>query len=153
MGILGTWVPYERGLQLCQEYNVVHLLQPILEYQATKTSPPLAPKHITAASNRPRKPREPRPPGSTPVGTPKMKKTKIDIAAQILPKPMDLNVGLPEIGYTPFEEGDTGTVPSGTEGDEDAVEDMTGTSDDGGEGTICFFFHQFLILLITKIRT
>ncbi|KAK3822161.1 MAG: hypothetical protein JOS17DRAFT_687932 [Linnemannia elongata] len=57
----GTWVPYERGLQLCQEYNVVHLLQPILEYQATKTSPPLAPKHITAASNRPRKPREPRP--------------------------------------------------------------------------------------------
>lgn len=82
-----------------------------------------------------------------------MKKTKIDIAAQILPKPMDLNVGLPEIGYTPFEEGDTGTVPSGTEGDEDAVEDMTGTSDDGGEGTICFFFHQFLILLITKIRT
>ncbi|KAK5815564.1 apses-domain-containing protein [Linnemannia elongata] len=105
----GTWVPYERGLQLCQEYNVVHLLQPILEYQATKTSPPLAPKHITAASNRPRKPREPRPPGSTPVGTPKMKKTKIDIAAQILPKPMDLNVGLPEIGYTPFEEGDTGT--------------------------------------------
>ncbi|KAF9138817.1 hypothetical protein BGX30_008724 [Mortierella sp. GBA39] len=129
----GTWVPYERGLQLCQEYNVVHLLQPILEYQATKTSPPLAPKHITAASNRPRKPREPRPVGSTPVGTPKMKKSKIDIAAQILPKPMDLIIGLPEETSTPFEEGDTGTALSGTEGDEDAAEDMTGTSDDGGE--------------------
>ncbi|KAF9538949.1 hypothetical protein EC957_006009 [Mortierella hygrophila] len=129
----GTWVPYERGLQLCQEYNVVYLLQPILEYQATKTSPPLAPKHITAASNRPRKPREPRPVGSTPVGTPKMKKSKIDIAAQILPKPMDLIIGLPEETSTPFEEGDTGTALSGTEGDEDAAEDMTGTSDDGGE--------------------
>lgn len=132
--IIGTWVPYERGLQLCQEYNVVQLLQPILEYQATKTSPPLAPKHITAASNRPRKPREPRLPGSTPVGTPKMKKSKIDVTAQILPKPMDVNVGLVEEASTPFEEGDTMTAASGTESDEDADKDMTGTSEDGGEG-------------------
>ncbi|ORZ19253.1 hypothetical protein BCR41DRAFT_304020 [Lobosporangium transversale] len=56
----GTWVPFERGLQLCQEYNVIQLLQPLLDYQATQASPPLAPKHVTAASNRPRKPREPR---------------------------------------------------------------------------------------------
>lgn len=69
-----------------------------------------------------------------------MKKSKIDIAAQILPKPMDLNVELPEERSTPFEEGDTGTAPSGTEGDEDADEDMTGTSDDGGEGKSCSFF-------------
>ncbi|KAI8597556.1 apses-domain-containing protein [Dissophora ornata] len=65
----GTWVPYDRGVQLCQEYNVLHLLQPLLEYQFSKiNSPPLAPKHITAASNKPRKPREPKVPG-----TPKMK--------------------------------------------------------------------------------
>ena len=84
------------------------------------------------------------------MGTPKMKKSKIDIAAQILPKPMDLNIGLPEESSTPFEEGDTGTAPSGTEGDEDADEDMTGTSDDGGEGTSCCF-HLFLTLFIGKI--
>ncbi|KAF9130251.1 hypothetical protein BGW39_003301 [Mortierella sp. 14UC] len=128
----GTWVPYERGLQLCQEYNVVHLLQPILEYQATKTSPPLAPKHITAASNRPRKAREPRPAGPTPVGTPKMRKSKLD-AAQIMPKPLEADMGAVEDTSTPFEEGDVATVASGTEADEDADEDMSGASDDGGE--------------------
>ncbi|KAK3841145.1 MAG: apses-domain-containing protein [Linnemannia gamsii] len=81
----GTWVPYERGLQLCQEYNVVHLLQPILEYQATKTSPPLAPKHITAASNRPRKPREPREPrpaGLTPSRTPSPGRSHDDFSSE-----------------------------------------------------------------------
>ncbi|KAF9199200.1 hypothetical protein BGZ49_010716 [Haplosporangium sp. Z 27] len=68
----GTWVPYERGLQLCQEYNVLHILRPLLEYQSSKVnSPPLAPKHVTAASLKPRKPREPR----NPVVT-KIKKAK-----------------------------------------------------------------------------
>ncbi|KAF8924344.1 hypothetical protein BGZ58_001896 [Dissophora ornata] len=79
----GTWVPYDRGVQLCQEYNVLHLLQPLLEYQFSKiNSPPLAPKHITAASNKPRKPREPKVPG-----TPKMKKSKLKGSTQLLPKP------------------------------------------------------------------
>ncbi|KAF8984117.1 hypothetical protein BGZ52_013158 [Haplosporangium bisporale] len=60
----GTWVPFARGVLLCEEYNVKHLLRPLLEYQATSSSPPLAPKHITAATNRPRKPREPRKAGT-----------------------------------------------------------------------------------------
>ncbi|KAF9194669.1 hypothetical protein BGZ51_008600 [Haplosporangium sp. Z 767] len=61
----GTWVPYDRGLKLCEEYDVLELLKPLLEYQFSKTSsPPLAPKHLTAASSRPRKPREPRASGT-----------------------------------------------------------------------------------------
>ncbi|KAK3843643.1 MAG: hypothetical protein J3R72DRAFT_366752 [Linnemannia gamsii] len=56
----GTWVPYERGVQLCQEYNVMDILQPLLGYQVRASSPPQAPKHVTAATNRPRKPKEPR---------------------------------------------------------------------------------------------
>ncbi|KAK3838541.1 MAG: hypothetical protein JOS17DRAFT_679354 [Linnemannia elongata] len=56
----GTWVPYERGVQLCQEYNVMDVLQPLLGYEIRANSPPLAPKHVTAATNRPRKPKEPR---------------------------------------------------------------------------------------------
>ncbi|KAF9148506.1 hypothetical protein BG015_009746 [Linnemannia schmuckeri] len=67
----GTWVPYERGVQLCQEYNVMDVLQPLLGYQIRANSPPLAPKHVTAATNRPRKPKEPRVPGA-----PKIKKPK-----------------------------------------------------------------------------
>ncbi|KAG0366029.1 hypothetical protein BC939DRAFT_505006 [Gamsiella multidivaricata] len=79
----GTWVPYDRGVQLCQEYNVLQLLQPLLEYQFSKiNSPPLAPKHVTAATNRPRKPREPKAPGKS-----RMKKSKSKGAAHLLPKP------------------------------------------------------------------
>jgi hypothetical protein len=63
-----------------------------------------------------------------------MKKSKFDVTAQILPKPMDVNVGLAEEASTPFEEGDTVIAASETEADEDADEDMTGTSEDGGEG-------------------
>ncbi|KAF9929386.1 hypothetical protein FBU30_001590 [Linnemannia zychae] len=131
----GTWVPYERGLQLCQEYGVVNLLQPILEYQATKTSPPLAPKHITAASNRPRKPREPRPSGSTPIGTPKMKKAKFDRTSQILPKQMDYDDGHPENGSMLYEDGDAGGAHSGTD-DEDEDDTSTGSSDDSEDSDI-----------------
>ncbi|GJJ68786.1 transcription factor MBP1 [Entomortierella parvispora] len=59
----GTWVPYARGVQLCQEYHVLDLLQPLLDYETSKTSsPPLAPKHITAATGKPRKLKEPREP-------------------------------------------------------------------------------------------
>ena len=58
-------MPFERGLLLCQEYNVLDLLKPLLEYQSKASSPPLAPKHITAASFKPRKVREPRPPKGT----------------------------------------------------------------------------------------
>ncbi|KAF9426970.1 hypothetical protein BGZ94_005718 [Podila epigama] len=48
----GTWVPFERGLSLCKEYNVDKMLQPLLDYSMAEKSPPLAPKHITAASFR-----------------------------------------------------------------------------------------------------
>lgn len=57
---LGTWVPFERGVALARQYKVDHILKPIFDYTAGDTSPPLAPKHITAAHTRPRKPREPR---------------------------------------------------------------------------------------------
>ncbi|KAF9160400.1 hypothetical protein DFQ26_005541 [Actinomortierella ambigua] len=89
----GTWVPFDRGLQLCQEYNVMHLLKPLLEYEM-KSSPPLAPKHITAATNRPRKPREPRVTGDGAAagggaagGKVKKERAKKSAAQQILPKP------------------------------------------------------------------
>ncbi|GAA5893139.1 transcription factor MBP1 [Sporobolomyces salmoneus] len=51
----GTWVPMERGVALARQYGVDRLLQPIFEYVAGPDSPPLAPKHITAAPSRPRK--------------------------------------------------------------------------------------------------
>ncbi|KAK5828560.1 apses-domain-containing protein [Linnemannia elongata] len=73
----GTWVPYERGVQLCQEYNVMDVLQPLLGYEIRANSPPLAPKHVTAATNRPRKPKEPRVPGA-----PKIKKPKTPRASK-----------------------------------------------------------------------
>ncbi|CAI2177582.1 8170_t:CDS:2 [Funneliformis geosporum] len=58
----GTWVPYETGVDLAERYHVKELLQPIINFQPTSQSPPLAPKHVTAASNKPRKPREPKEP-------------------------------------------------------------------------------------------
>ncbi|GAA5963277.1 hypothetical protein JCM3765_005785 [Sporobolomyces pararoseus] len=51
----GTWVPMERGVGLARQYGVDRLLQPIFDYIAGPDSPPLAPKHITAAPSRPRK--------------------------------------------------------------------------------------------------
>ncbi|KAG0150108.1 hypothetical protein CROQUDRAFT_720629 [Cronartium quercuum f. sp. fusiforme G11] len=49
----GTWVPFERGVELSKQYGVDHLLAPLHDYQpSANDSPPLAPKHITAPSNR-----------------------------------------------------------------------------------------------------
>lgn len=45
---------------MAQQYNVDTLLQPIIDFVKGDQSPPMAPKHVTAASHRPRKPREPR---------------------------------------------------------------------------------------------
>ncbi|KAI0952039.1 hypothetical protein AcV7_007963 [Taiwanofungus camphoratus] len=45
----GTWIPLERGLQLCRLYNCEQLLRPIIDFQPEATSPPLAPKHLVAA--------------------------------------------------------------------------------------------------------
>ncbi|KAG2196277.1 hypothetical protein INT47_012499 [Mucor saturninus] len=54
----GTWVPFERGKALAVMYEVDKDLAPILEFVKGDESPPLAPKHVTAASARPKKARE-----------------------------------------------------------------------------------------------
>ncbi|EPS45242.1 hypothetical protein H072_761 [Dactylellina haptotyla CBS 200.50] len=53
----GTWVPLERGREIATQYKVEDLLDPIVNFRPTTESPPLAPKHITAASAKPRAPR------------------------------------------------------------------------------------------------
>jgi hypothetical protein len=32
---IGTWVPYETGVDLAERYHVIELLQPIIEFQPT----------------------------------------------------------------------------------------------------------------------
>ncbi|CEP12955.1 hypothetical protein [Parasitella parasitica] len=56
----GTWVPFERGKALAELYQVDNVLAPILQFVKGDESPPLAPKHVTAASARPRKSRDAR---------------------------------------------------------------------------------------------
>ncbi|KDQ14235.1 hypothetical protein BOTBODRAFT_175018 [Botryobasidium botryosum FD-172 SS1] len=51
----GTWVPLDRGLALAKQYNVEALLRPIIDFQPNESSPPLAPKHITAPPTRPKR--------------------------------------------------------------------------------------------------
>ncbi|KAH8106178.1 apses-domain-containing protein [Cristinia sonorae] len=46
----GTWIPLERGLSLCKQYNCEHLLLPIIDFQPDASSPPLAPKHLVTPS-------------------------------------------------------------------------------------------------------
>ncbi|CAL1702195.1 unnamed protein product [Somion occarium] len=46
----GTWIPLERGIALCKQYNCEHLLLPIIDFQPDASSPPLAPKHLVAAA-------------------------------------------------------------------------------------------------------
>ncbi|KAF3932039.1 hypothetical protein ABW20_dc0104450 [Dactylellina cionopaga] len=53
----GTWVPLERGREIASQYKVEDLLDPIVNFRPTTESPPLAPKHVTAASAKPRAPR------------------------------------------------------------------------------------------------
>ncbi|KAI9480645.1 MAG: hypothetical protein EXX96DRAFT_563614 [Benjaminiella poitrasii] len=57
----GTWVPFERGVALAEHYKVDSLLRPIFDFVKGDQSPPLAPKHSTVASTRPRKPRSTEP--------------------------------------------------------------------------------------------
>lgn len=46
----GTWIPLERGLALCKQYNCEHLLLPIIDFQPDASSPPLAPKHLVSSA-------------------------------------------------------------------------------------------------------
>ncbi|KAK9244516.1 hypothetical protein V1506DRAFT_317102 [Lipomyces tetrasporus] len=48
----GTWVPLERGREIAAQYRVEDILRPVFEFRPTSTSPPPAPKHITASSVR-----------------------------------------------------------------------------------------------------
>jgi len=50
----GTWVPLDRARAIAAQYNVEELLSPIFNFRPSTESPPLAPKHITAASTKPR---------------------------------------------------------------------------------------------------
>ena len=55
LNCLGTWVPFERGIELSAQYKVDHLLKPIFDFvPLSGDSPPPAPKHVTAASAKPR---------------------------------------------------------------------------------------------------
>ncbi|ORZ12684.1 hypothetical protein BCR42DRAFT_75393 [Absidia repens] len=54
----GTWVPLEKAANLAAHYNVDTLIKPLLEFVKGDESPPLAPKHSTAATTKIRKPRE-----------------------------------------------------------------------------------------------
>lgn len=52
----GTWVPFVRGIQLARQYKVEQSLRPLFEFTPSNVkSPPLAPKHVTAASFRARR--------------------------------------------------------------------------------------------------
>ncbi|KZF19651.1 apses-domain-containing protein [Xylona heveae TC161] len=53
----GTWVPLEDGRLLAERNGVLEKLRPIFEFVPGDRSPPQAPKHTTAASNKPKVPR------------------------------------------------------------------------------------------------
>ncbi|KAG8709929.1 hypothetical protein FRC08_017866 [Ceratobasidium sp. 394] len=57
----GTWVPLDRGLLLARQYNVEGLLRPIIDFTPAASSPPLAPKHLTAPPSRARQKPTPEP--------------------------------------------------------------------------------------------
>lgn len=49
---IGTWVPLQKGKELAERNGVYEKLKPLFEYMAGDISPPQAPKHTTAASNK-----------------------------------------------------------------------------------------------------
>ncbi|PWY98673.1 apses-domain-containing protein [Testicularia cyperi] len=51
----GTWIPLEVAIELAERYNIQSLLQPITSYVPSAESPPPAPKHTIATSNRTKK--------------------------------------------------------------------------------------------------
>ncbi|KAK5746891.1 Transcription factor mbp1 [Elasticomyces elasticus] len=53
----GTWIPLSDGRVLAEKNGVFEKLRAIFEYVPGDRSPPLAPKHETAASSKPRAPR------------------------------------------------------------------------------------------------
>ncbi|GLB12549.1 hypothetical protein AtubIFM57258_010233 [Aspergillus tubingensis] len=53
----GTWIPLPEGRMLAERNNIIDKLRPIFDYVAGDRSPPPAPKHTTAASSKPRAPK------------------------------------------------------------------------------------------------
>ncbi len=56
--ILGTWVPLPSGRDLALRNGVFEKLRPIFDYVPGDISPPQAPKHTTAASNKLKLPKQ-----------------------------------------------------------------------------------------------
>ncbi|KAF2670558.1 apses-domain-containing protein [Microthyrium microscopicum] len=54
----GTWIPLPDGLALAERSDIINLLRPIFDFVPGDFSPPVAPKHATAASSKPRAPRQ-----------------------------------------------------------------------------------------------
>ena len=54
----GTWVPLHDGRNLAERNGVLEKLQAIFDYVPGERSPPPATKHATAASNKPKAPRQ-----------------------------------------------------------------------------------------------
>lgn len=54
----GTWIPLPEGRQLAERNGVLEKMLPIFDFIPGDRSPPPAPKHATAASNRPKPPRQ-----------------------------------------------------------------------------------------------
>ncbi|WFD31780.1 Transcription factor mbp1 (MBF subunit p120) [Malassezia sp. CBS 17886] len=48
----GTWIPMEIAIALAEHYHIRDLLDPIISFVPSDTSPPPAPKHAIAASGR-----------------------------------------------------------------------------------------------------
>ncbi|KAI9271365.1 hypothetical protein BY458DRAFT_509789 [Sporodiniella umbellata] len=69
----GTWVPFERGVALAEQYKVHLLLKPIFDFIQGDISPPLAPKHTFTT-----KPKIPKVPKTTESKKKKTKKLKLD---------------------------------------------------------------------------
>jgi hypothetical protein len=51
---IGTWVPLTDGRALAEKNGILRKLSKIFDYVPGDRSPPPAPKHTTAASNRPK---------------------------------------------------------------------------------------------------
>ena len=54
----GTWVPLHDGRMLAERNGVLEKMLPIFDFIPGDRSPPPAPKHATAASNRAKAPRQ-----------------------------------------------------------------------------------------------
>jgi transcription factor MBP1 len=52
--VLGTWVPLQDGKALADRNGVLQKLRPIFDFVPGEKSPPPAPKHATASSNKSR---------------------------------------------------------------------------------------------------